>query len=133
MALDTTGHWEAGDDLRIIEALLVPFGQYTLTCLHGCMAELDQMSPRAVLRVRELLDEYDAADQADSEQNNSNAEGKVLVKADVLEWEVRGGQSGPQAEKEKIRTEIWNYFAFCSCLAPYKPDGGFGSAAIIRS
>ena len=119
MALDTTGLWDAGDDLRVLEALLVPFGSYTLTCVQNCMAQLEDMSPEAVVRVKELLDEYDNADNADTEQNTGDVEGKVLVKADVLEWEVVGGKSGmtgPQKEKNKIRMELWNYFAFCSCL-----------------
>lgn len=145
MALDTTGYWDQGDDLRILEALLIPFGQYTLKCLQDCMAQLEDMSPEAVLRVKELLDEYDNADNADTEQNTGDTEGKVLVKADVLEWEVVGGKSGmtgPQKEKNKIRMELWNYFAFCSCLGGLNPNGpgghggsmgGYGSGALIRS
>ena len=142
MALDTTGIWDAGDDLRVLEALLVPFGSYTLTCVQGCMAELEDMSPEAATRVKELLDEYDAADNADTEQNTGDVEGKVLVKADVLEWEVVGGKTGmtgPQKEKNKIRYELWNYFAFCSCLGHLNPNGGggsmggYGSGRLIRS
>ena len=102
MALDTSGNWEAGDDLRIIEALMLPFGTYVLDCTQNCMAQLEDMSPEAVLRVRALLDEYEAADQAESGQNLGDTEGKVLVKADVLEWEVvNGGISGSSQEKGK--------------------------------
>ena len=99
------------------------------------------MSPEAAARVKVLLDEYDAADNADTEQNTGDVEGKVLVKADVLEWEVVGGHSGmtgPQKEKNKIRMELWNYFAFCSCLGGLNPNnggiqGGYGSGQLIRS
>ena len=115
--LKTDGNWEAGDDLRIIEALLLPFGEYVQTCVGNCGNQLEEMSPEAVLRVRALLDEYEAADLAESGQNLGDTEGKVLVKADVLEWEVvNGGYAGTTQEKAKIREEIARYFAFCSCL-----------------
>lgn len=143
MALDITGVWDAGDDIRVIEALMVPFGSYTLECTQNCMEQLEDMSPEAALRVKELLDEYDAADEADSNQNTGDTEGKVLVKADVLEWEVVGGKTGmtgPQKEKAKIRMELWQYFAFCSCLGGLNPNGpgggvggGYGSGNLIRS
>ena len=135
MALDTTGNWVAGDDLRIIECLMLPFGTYVLDCTQNCMAQLEDMSPEAVLRVRALLDEYEAADQAEAEQNLGDTEGKVLVKADVLEWEVvNGGISGTSQEKAKIRDEIARYFSFCSCLGSILPgSGGYGTTSLIRS
>jgi len=137
MALDTTGNWVAGDDLRVIEALLLPFGTFTLDCTQNCMNQLEDMSPEAVLRVRALLDEYEAADSAESTQNLGDTEGKVLVKADVLEWEVTGGGvPGTTQEKAKIREEIARYFAFCSCLGGMLPgsgSGGYGTTSLIRS
>ena len=144
MALDVTGVWEPGDDLRVIEALGLPFGSYVLDCVQNCMNQLEDISPEACVRVRALLDQYEAADNADTEQNTGDVEGKVLVKADVLEWEVVGGKTGltgPQKEKAKIRYELWNYFAFCSCLGGLNPNGpggggmvgGYGSGSLIRS
>ena len=138
MALDTTGNWVAGDDLRVIEALLLPFGSYTLKCTQDCMNQLEDMSPEAVLRVKTLLDEYDAAKLADSTQNLGDTEGKTLVKADVLEWERNGaGQpTGVQQEMSRIRMEIANYFAFCSCMGGIQGgsgSGGYGSGSLIRS
>ena len=139
MALDISGNWEAGDDLRVIEALLLPFGTYVLDCTQNCMNQLEDMSPEAVLRVRALLDEYEAADQAESEQNLGDTEGKVLVKADVLEWEViNGGIAGTTQEKANIRAEIARYFSFCSCLGGALPGGpggmmGYGTTSLIRS
>ena len=132
MALDTSGNWVAGDDLRIIEALMLPFGTYVLDCTQNCMNQLEDMSPEAVLRVRALLDEYEAADQAESGQNLGDTEGKVLVKADVLEWEVvNGGISGTSQEKAKIRDEIARYFSFCSCLGGYLGgSGGYGTTSL---
>ena len=138
MALDTSGNWEAGDDLRLIEALLLPFGSYVLDCVGNCANQLEDMSPEAVLRVRALLDEYEAADSAESDQNLGDTEGKILVKADVLEWQVvNGGISGTTQEKAKIRDEIARYFSFCSCLGGYLPGnggmGGYGTASLVRS
>ena len=137
MALDTTGHWVAGDDLRIMEALLLPFGSYTLDCLQNCMNQLEDMSPEAVLRVRALLDEYEAADEANKDQNLGDTEGKVLVKADVLEWQVvGGGVPGTVQEKNQVRAEIAHYFSFCSCLGGSidgNSMGYYGSAPLIRS
>ncbi len=136
MALDTSGSWVAGDDLRIIECLMLPFGTYVLDCTQNCMNQLQEMSDAAVLRVRALLDEYDAADQAESNQNLGDTEGKVLVKADVLEWEVTGnGVAGTTQEKANVRAEIARYFAFCSCLGSVLPGtGGYaGHSSLIRS
>ena len=136
--LKTDGNWVAGDDLRLIEALMLPFGDYVQTCVGNCGNQLEDMSPEAVLRVRALLDEYEAADQAESEQNLGNTEGKVLVEADVLVWQVvNGGVAGTTQEKANIRAEIARYFAFCSCLGSVLPGGGSGGYAghtgLIRS
>jgi len=137
MALDTSGSWVAGDELRVIECLMLPFGSYVLDCTETCMNQLQVMSDPAVLRVRALLDEYEVADQAESEQNVSNTEGKVLVEADVLVWQVvNGGIAGTTQEKANIRAEIARYFAFCSCLAgalPGDSSGYAGRSSLIRS
>ena len=117
MALNTTGNWEAGDDLRVIECLGVPFGLYTLTCIQNCANQLEIMSDQAVLNVKEALTEYEAAKTVQTTQDLSNSEGKTLVKADVLEWERNGtGATGPQVEMIRARDEVAQYFAFCSCL-----------------
>ena len=119
MALDVSGNWVAGDDLRIIEALGAPFGSYTLECVQNCANQLEDLSAQAVLNVRAALDEYEAAKSAESTSNLADTEGKTLVKADVLEWEKDSSSqpSGPQKEMQRARDEIAKYFAFCSCLA----------------
>jgi len=139
MALDTTGVWTAGDDLRVIECLMLPFGTYTLDCTQNCMNQLEDMSSAAASNVVALLDEYDVAKAAESSSNLSDTEGKVLVKADVLEWEVTGAgvPSGAQQEMNRIRMEVANYFAFCSCMGGMLPgaggSGGYGTSSLIRS
>lgn len=134
MALDVTGSWVAGDDLRIIEALGVPFGSFTLTCIQDCCNQLEDMSAQAVLNVRAALDEYEAAKAAESTSNLSDTEGKTLIKADVLEWQAdaAGQQSGAQKEMQRAKDEIAQYFAFCSCLGGLVGASSHGTQ-LIRS
>jgi len=133
--LKTDGNWVAGDDLRIIEALKVPFGDYSLTCIGNCGNQLEEMSPQAVLNVRAQLDAYEAAKTAESTQNLSDTEGKTLVKADVLEWEpdAAGQVSGATKEMTRAQEEIAQYFAFCSCAASLMGNKNYGSTLLIRS
>jgi hypothetical protein len=134
MALDVSGNWVAGDDLRVIEALGVPFGEYTLTCIQDCCNQLEGISAGAVVNVRSLLVEYEAGESAYKTQNLSDVEGKTLIKADVLEWEVSKGEaSGPQREMMRTRGELMKYFSFCSCLGGLLGDGHGGVTALIRS
>jgi len=135
MALDTSGAWVAGDDLRIIEALGLPFGSFTLKCTQDCANQLEDMSPQAVLNVRAALDEYEAAKAAESTQNLSDTEGKTLIKADVLEWEpdASGQPSGAQKEMTRAKAEIAQYFAFCSCMGGLQGGSGYGTAPLVRS
>lgn len=133
MALDVTGNWVAGDDLRVIEALQLPFGSYTLTCTQDCMNQLEDMSPDAVTRVRALLDRYEAAKTALITGDLADTEGKTLVKADVLEWERNKGEiNGQQLEMLRAQQELAQYFAFCSCMGGMLP-GSNHSTPLIRS
>ena len=73
-----------------------------------------------------------------STANLGDTDGKVLVKADVLEWEVIGGGqiSGAQKEMLRIQAEIASYFAFCSCMGGMLPGStnyGYGTTSLIRS
>ena len=133
MALDTTGSWVAGDELRIVEALGVPFGQYSLTCVENSCNQLEDMSGQAVLNVRAALDEYEAAKAAATTQDLADTEGKTLVKADVLEWEKNfNPASGPQKEMARARNEIAQYFAFSTCLSGLMGNSTYGTS-LIRS
>lgn len=134
MALDTSGLWDAGDDLRIITVLKAPFGSYTLDCVGNCCNQLEIISPAAVTEVKTLLTQYDAAKTAQITADLSDTEGKTLIKADVLEWEVNSGTqpSGPQLEMYRCETEIANYFAFCSCLGAVVGNKSY-STSLIRS
>jgi hypothetical protein len=131
--LDTTGLWSAGDDYKVIKAMGLPFGSYTQECTITCMNDLQAMSVQAQQDVLDLLVDYDAADAAQSQQNLSNTEGKTLVKADVLEWEVTGGgMTGPQSEKLRVQDELGKIFSFCPCLSGYLGGSVYGTP-LIRS
>ena len=132
--LDTSGVYTAGDDYRVIKALDVPFGTYTLNCVAGCMNDLEVMSVTAATDLIALLDSYDVANAAESANLLEQAGGgKVLVKADVLEWEVvNGGISGASQEKGKIQAEIAQVMSFCVCLGGFLNNQG-GGTALIRS
>ena len=134
MALDVTGAWTAGDDIRVIEAMGLPFGQYVLTCVQNCMNQLEDMSSEAVTKVLALLTDYETAKSTQKTTNLADTEGKTLVKADVLEWEVNnsGEASGPQLEMSRARAELAGYFSFCPCLSGFS-GGSTGQTALIRS
>ena len=134
MALDTTGNWVAGDDLRVMEALGLGFSQYMLQGLQTCMNQLEDISPEAVLAVRDELTRYETAKSAKTAADLANTESKTLIKADVLEWEPSksGSLVGLDAEIADTKLKIANYFAFC----PYTAGTGAGATgmtSLIRS
>ena len=113
---------------------MLPFGNYTLDCVQKSCAQLEEMSADAVLKVRTLLDEYEAAKTAEKTANLADTEGKTLVKADVLEWEkgASGTMSGPQEEMARSRAEIGNYFAFSPCMGNFGGSNAY-TTSLIRS
>jgi hypothetical protein len=135
MALDTSGVYTAGDDYRVIKVLSLPFGEYTLECVGNCMNQLEVMSSVAAQDLVNMLTEWETADAAQTTEDLSQTDGKkVLVKADVLEWEVTGnGITGPQNQKVKIQNDIMELMAFCSCLGGLLGNSAYGSASLIRS
>jgi hypothetical protein len=135
MALDTSGVYTAGDDYKVIKILSVPFGDYTLDCVSNCMNQLEDMSVPAAQDLVDMIAEWETADEAQTTEDLSQADGKkVLVKADVLEWEVTGnGMTGPQNQKLKIQNDIMELMAFCSCLGGLLGNNAYGSTSLIRS
>ena len=132
--LDTSGVYSEGDDYRVIKALDLPFGSFTLNCVAGCMNDLEVISPTAAADLVALLDAYDVASAAETAVLLEQAGGaKVLVKADVLEWEVvNGGVSGASQEVHKIEDSIAQLMSFCACLGGYIANRNQGTA-LIRS
>ena len=135
MALDTSGVYTAGDDYKVIKILSVPFGDYTLDCVSNCMNQLEDMSVPAAQDLVDMIAEWETADAAQTTEDLSQTDGKkVLVKADVLEWEVTGnGMTGPQNQKLKVQNDIMELMAFCSCLGGLLGNNAYGSTSLIRS
>ena len=131
--LDTSGSWVSGDDVRCLRAMGMGFSEYNLGGLVSCMNQLQVLSDGMVLAVREELDRYESAYASNSTSNAADTEGKVLVKADVLSWEVTGNKpSGLQREMMDARHQIMRAFEFC----PYTPkDNGMGAntSVVYRS
>jgi len=131
--LDTSGLWSAGDDYRVIKALRIPFGDYTQDCTITAMNQLQGYSTTAQQDVLDLLVDYEAAETAQSARNLADTEGKVMVEADVLKWQVgNSGVTGPQAEKMRVKQELEQIFAFSTCLSSYI-GGTNGMTTLIRS
>lgn len=134
MALDTSNNWVAGDDLLVIEALKLPFGQYTLDCVQRCMNQLEVIDVSSSLKVKALLTDYATARSAQEAANLADTEGKTLVKADVLEWERNGGEmDGLQSEIMSIQRDLANWFAFCECMDMGAFSGYGNGVSLIRS
>lgn len=130
MALDTSGNWVAGDDLRLLEALGMQFSQYSLDCLQKCMNYQEDIAPGAVTRVRAILDDYEAAKAAKEAQQLTDTEGKILVQADVLKWKEKMGASGPATQMMDLRQDLMHYYSFCECT----PKSALsGMTPLIRS
>lgn len=132
MALDVSGNWETGDDYRVLEALELPFSEYTLNGLHTCMEQLEDISADAVLRVQDALDRYETARDAKIASDVANTENKLLVQADVLKWAAGNGANGVLAELQNARFLVMSYFDFC----PYTPNTSqeaSGVTSLIRS
>ena len=133
MALDTTGVYTAGDDIRTIDALGLPFGEYVLTCVQNSLNQLEDMSSTAATNLLDELTAYETAESAQTTQDLADVEGKTLVKADVLEWQVKAGQpSGPQAEMLRAQQQIKDYLAFSTCLGGFMNSSSV-STTLIRS
>ena len=119
----TDNRWEPGDDLRIIDALELPFSQYTQECVGECCMALADLSEDAVDNVRNALAKFEAAQEVVEAENLSNNTGETLVKADVLEWEpVVDMATGPRAEMARNQGLVLRYFSSCTCLSGLLPD-----------
>lgn len=116
--LDTSLGWVAGDVERILLALDINVSNFTINEITVCCNEIGGMSTTLVGRVRTLLSEYDSAVTVQQGLGVADDAGRVLVKADVLEWEVqKGGSYGAVVqEKGRISDDLLKIFAFCPCV-----------------
>lgn len=130
--LNTSCGWVAGDPARVLLAAGLPLGTYSVDQVTVCMNELCTIAPTQVTEVRGLLDDWDAA-QAAIKETNVSQDGRVLIKADVLEWQVvDAGINSPQAEVMRIRDLLYLYFGYCPMFVNGNVGGG-GVSSLIRS
>lgn len=123
--LDTTVGWAAGDVERILIAIGVWISPYTVNEATVCCNELGQNSPTLVTRVRTLLDEFDTAVEAQKAANVGDNVGRVLRKADVLEWDTeRSGTpfDGAIRERARVADELTKIFGSCPILSQKGTD-----------
>lgn len=131
MALNTQLGWTEGDEVRVLIAAGLTVGVYQVTQLQADMNYLGLRIPGLVLSVLDLLDAYDTIQDQLTTLNNE-AGGKVLVKADVLEWAVKspGETYSPERELQRIRDLLAQYFA----SSPLFTNTGFsGTTPLYRS
>lgn len=126
--LDTSLGWESGDVERILIASGVWVSPFTITEATVCCNELGGRSPSLVTTVKGLLDEFDAAVVAQKAANVGADAGRVLKKADVLEWDTeRSGTpyDGALRERARVKQELGLIFGSCPVLS------GGGSDSVI--
>lgn len=130
--LDTSCGWVAGDPARVLLASGLPISTYSVDQVTVCMNELCTIAPLQIATIRGLLGDWDSA-QAAIKETNVSQDGRVLVKADVLEWEViDSGVASPQAEVRRIQELLYLYFGFCPMFANGN-SGNANQSALIRS
>lgn len=114
ITLDTSSGWVEGDQIRVLIASGLQVSPYATQQITMCMNQLGELSVDAVTAVRNLLSEYQDAQDQMINLNASN-DGKVLIRADVLQYQVLGSGVGYGPERELLRIQklIWQYFGFC--------------------
>jgi len=125
--------WTEGDDLRVLTALELPLGQYTIQQIQSDMNLMASDYATLVPRVIDLLDQWDELQELLYSNNSSSSDGRVLTKADVLEWAIDGsGSSGPTAEVGRISYRLRQYFSFSMLVSSMQNDCG-GNFRLVRS
>ena len=114
MALNTAIGWSAGDGTRVLIAAGVTIGVYQVREIENSMNLLGAEIDGFVDAVLTLLDSYETTQYNQTSLNNSSG-GKILVKADVLEWEpaAPGTTYGPERELARIAYQLAQLFSSC--------------------
>ena len=113
--------WVAGDQVRLLIASGLTVGSYQIDRITDDMNELGSYDVNAVTAVRGLMDEYEAA-QVRFNTLNSTGDNRILVKADVLEWEQANGMMyNPQSEIKRIRGLLSQYLSLIHISEPTRP------------
>lgn len=117
--LDVSKGWVAGDVERILIAIGVWVSPYTITEATVCCNQLGANSPTLVAKVRGLLGEFDVAVAKQKEANVGQDTGRVLRKADVLEWDTENSGTpydGALRERARIVNDLTTIFGSCPIL-----------------
>lgn len=131
--LNTGAGWVNGDVERILIAIGVWVSPFTTNEATVCCNELGASNPTLVPRVRELLSEFDAAVEAQKAANVGGNVGRVLRKADVLEWDTENSGTpydGALRERARIVEELTTIFGSCPILSQ---KGSDSVVALYRS
>lgn len=129
--LNTTCGWVSTDPSNVLMALGIGVSRYGVEQITICMNDLCDFAPQSVGSVQDLLDQYETAQTALATLN-TNSNGKMLIKADVLEWasSAPGTSYSPERELMRIKEMIGLYFTAC----PICNEGGYNnSTSVIRS
>jgi hypothetical protein len=112
--LNTTYGWSQGDQVRLLIASGLTIGGYQIQQITVSMNELGAISTDAVSSVIDLLDQFETA-QSKLTELNTDSNGRVLVKADVLQWEQAKvyNSYNPQLEISRIRGLLYQYMSSC--------------------
>lgn len=124
--LDLDLGWHDGDAERILIVLGVGVSEYGLKEIVVCMNRLGDISNTMVGEVRDILGEWDTAEEHLRNAGHEDNAGKVLVKADVLEWEREGGgkREGILKEKERISYKLGMILSFCPIVVDVSGSQG---------
>ena len=130
--LNTTYGWSQGDQVRLLIASGLSVGTYQIAQVTQSMNDLGAMAPDAVSSVLDLIDQFELA-QTNLSTLNSESSGRILTKADVLEWKesAPGASYSPERELMRIKQMIMMYFAAC----PVCGGSGYiaGGTSLVRS
>lgn len=128
--LNTSYGWSQGDQIRLLIASGLSVGSYQIAIITQSMNDLGALSTLAVDNVLELIDQYEAAQNKLSELNTNN-NGKILIKADVLEWEAASGVNNysPQLEIQRIRIQLYQYMSMCTL---YNQQANFSNTTPLQ-
>lgn len=113
--LQTSYGWVASDPERILISCGVGVSDYTLEEVIVCCNSVGARSTTLVTRAKGLLDDWDDANDAEKLAYTDDNKGKVLSKADVLEWDVSGGGAKQAAKDEKNRISYELRLIFGDC------------------
>ena len=107
--------WATSDPERILIACGVGVSEYSLNEVIVCCNEIGGRSSTLVTRAKGLLDDWDDANDAEKLAYTDDNKGRVLQKADVLEWDVSGGGAKQAAKDEKNRISYELRLIFGDC------------------